>query len=369
MPAGVGLIVAAASLVSCVPLHRGDGWSRAEATTAPASEEAPASSASLPLVITGGPALEGAISPLPRIAPPPADEPGGHLRLHVDREGGLTIAWCDTSDGTPGCGGPPDAMPSLDPQFVARPGEQARRITGPQIVTVSHERDGTPRALVDLLVAGPLEGAAQDDQTLAALGELLASMRRSPATPSTTATPTGPLRLLVLPRPVETAGARGQGGRRPDAVFERMPLPLQGLLRDGVIDGVLAAGSPGLEFTEDLSPAVARSSKVWLTETVFQLVVDSPVPRDASLGSPWTRGTSLQPTFISQHPGLATGRLDYASLTLRLELLVRRRGRWLSATPPAVGPGQPLPAAREVPSMAPCRDCDPREAPVGGVRR
>ena len=223
---------------------------------------------------------------------------------------------------------------------------------------------------MDFFVTGPLDGGDEEDRTLAALAARLVSMRGASAgsTPTTPAS-AGPLRILVLPRPVETAGARGQGGQHPDAVFERMPLPLQALLRDGVIDGVLAAGSPGLEFTEDLSPAVARSSKVWLTETVFQLVLDSPVPRDASLGSPWARGTSLQPTFISQHPGLAAGTLDHATRSMRLQLLVRRRGRWLTATPPAVGPGAPLPMTREVPGMAPCRDCDPREAPVGGVRR
>jgi hypothetical protein len=182
----------------------------------------------------------------------------------------------------------------------------------------------------------------------AALAQVMASL--PPRTP-------GLLHILVLPQPVESAGPTGQGGRRASAVFHRLPPSVRARVEGGYFDLVLASGDAGAQWNGDIAGAIARSSKVWIQRPLAQLVIDGMrQPSPGRRGTPWTRGTSLRPELFSQHLGFA--RVSFFGASAAPTLVVLRGRRWLEADAPPVSSSAVLPALREVPSMAPCRDCD-----------
>ena len=170
-------------------------------------------------------------------------------------------------------------------------------------------------------------------------------------------------RILVCPTPVATGGPGGQGGRDGHAVFHRLPASLRAAIVAGTFDGVVSAQVPGVEWIEDLDPAIQRSSKQWVTRPLFQLSVQGMVrPGPQARGMPWQRGTSARPTAAAAAPGFA--RLDLGVGVARPSLWIFLRQKWWGHVLPWRSPGEALPTRRPAPSMAPCRDCDPAQNPT-----
>ncbi len=181
-----------------------------------------------------------------------------------------------------------------------------------------------------------------------------------------------PVRMLVTHVPVESAGLHGLGGARPTATFRRLPPPLQAALSEGRFRGVISAQDRSLQVTADLSPAVARSAKVFVDRPFFQVVSGAASRPDArAVGSrrqiPYFAGIAVDPDLYSNHAGFAVVRT--ARDAIELDLHARRGGRWTQARRELATNVEPLPAERATPSMAPCLQCDPVQGAADADKR
>lgn len=201
--------------------------------------------------------------------------------------------------------------------------------------------------------SSPLWAAAE--RSLAEQAALLAALRAAPGTP----------RILVSHHPIESAGPHGQGGRWPDSAFYLHAEPVRAAIGEGMFVGVVAGHEHGVQASGDLTPAIKRSSRVWIDAPVFEVVSGGATRSDAWTGTrSWRyfQGLSLAPEAISNHAG-------FAEVTVRggeyeLALWARRGGRWRRAevTVPRQRPAHPT--ETKSPGMEFCLQCDttmPRE--------
>ncbi|MEZ4453165.1 MAG: hypothetical protein R3B09_27130 [Nannocystaceae bacterium] len=234
---------------------------------------------------------------------------------------------------------------------------------------VASRCEGTPLActieasgdasLIDLVIldsaawlAPPPPGsalAAEAARSLAEQAALIAALRAAP----------GPERILVSHHPIESAGPHGVGGRWPDSAYAFHSEPVRAAVHDGVFVGVLAAHEHAVQMSADLSPAIKRSSRAWITAPIFELEGGASTRPDAWIGArSWRyfQGVSLAPAAISNHAGFAE--LNVAGDALELVLWARRAGRWRRAalTVPRRRPPHPVESAS--PGMEPCLQCD-----------
>ena len=280
------------------------------------------------------------------------------FRLHVGDRGAVTLVTCRTPSTLPAEeGGPDRPCARLPRELIETPPQYltetlnlsegvSRRWIHPTHIELFVPGSGKARPLANMTVVPRIP---RDEAQRSALRRVLSTLPPRA---------TGVLTLLVLPRPVESAGPRGQGGRDASAVYHLLPVPLQEQIASGYFDLVLASGDAGAQWNENISDAIARSSKVWIRRPLAQLVIDGMErPSASQRGTLWTRGTSIRPDLFSQHLGFA--RVEFYGDMMLPTLVVRRGRTWLEASATApVGPSATLPARRAVPGMAPCRDCD-----------
>lgn len=277
------------------------------------------------------------------------------FRLHVGTGGAVTLVACTPHDAhTSEAPAPPSPCVRLPEEIEAAPFPVEERLELSPGVT----RRWVHPAHVELHLPGPTSEMPLLRLTIIPRLPMGDDVLRQLLSSSPPRTP-GVLQALILPIPVESAGPLGQGGRDGDAVYHRLPDPLRDHLEAGTFDLVLATGDAGVQWNDDISDAVARSSKVWLHRPLAQLVVDGMrQPRARRRGSPWTRGTSIRPQLFSQHLGFA--RLEFFDGLMTPTVLVQRGREWLEADVPyPIGHAAPRSPRRAVPAMTPCRDCDP----------
>ncbi len=255
--------------------------------------------------------------------------PGTHYVLRVHTDGSVTErAWCN-----------------------------AGACRFPQTDTVNQAP-----ALVELVVVnlGPwlhpntdATARARDDQRVRSLDAMLDAVAQRPPEAA-------PPRLLVSSAPVEAAGEHGLGALWPDATFRSLPPKLQQMLVEGHFAGVLAAHDHSMTATADLSDAIKRADRAWLSAPVFQVqagAITHPNRRAGMALRPLRtrRSQSFAAPVFSDHPGFAVVRLhgDRAQLMLH----ARRVGRWETATLDVPLRPAAHPSATPSPVMAPCRDC------------
>lgn len=229
------------------------------------------------------------------------------------------------------------------------------------------ETKGSPpssRALVDLVVVDLSPWLhPSDDPKLRTSDELQVQALDALLTAVAGVPPEGaPPRLLVSNVPVEAGGEHGLGALWPEATFHALPHQLQRLLVDGHFAGVLSGHDRSLQATDDLSDAIKRADRAWLTAPVFQVVagaVSKPNRRPAMALRPRRvrHSQAYVPPVWSDHPGFATVRLSHE----RAEVVLHaRRGRhWERASMVVPLRPPPHPARTPSPHMAPCRDCPP----------
>ncbi len=198
------------------------------------------------------------------------------------------------------------------------------------------------------------DAALLADRSLAEERSLLAALRRTPKA-------AGPPRLLVSHHPIESSGPHGQGGLWPDSAYFFHDQALQDAIAAGIFAGVLSGHDHSLQVSSDLTPAVQRSSRVWLPTPVFQVVSGSAGRGDAGHGPrSWSyyQGISAAPEHLSDHPGFAE--LTITENNFIVVLHARRRGRWWSATTtiPRERATRAIEAA--TPGLEPCLGCDTR---------
>ena len=168
--------------------------------------------------------------------------------------------------------------------------------------------------------------------------------------------------ILVTHLPIESSGTHGQGGWRVTSTFIHHAPVIRAALTGGRFDGVIAGHERNLQLVEDLGDAVVRSSRVFLRRPVFQVVAGSAGDPDAQhpfgprLHPRW-QGIALRPDHSSPRAGFA--RLDFGAEEVRAHLVSLGGGAPLH-TSQDFGLLRPAhPTERSLPSLAPCRDCDP----------
>lgn len=210
------------------------------------------------------------------------------------------------------------------------------------------------------------------DPRARALGELVLARQTALLEALRVPSPGDPVRLLVTHTPVESAGMHGLGGARPTATFRRLPPAVRSALAEGRFRGVISAQDRSLQVTEDLSPAVARSAKVFVDRPFFQVVSGAASRPDArAVGSrrqiSYFTGIAIDPDLYSTHAGFAVVRA--ANESIELELHARRGGRWIESRRELDRTVEPLPAERSAPAMAPCLQCDPVQGAADADKR
>ncbi|HFE44772.1 MAG TPA: hypothetical protein ENJ18_04650 [Nannocystis exedens] len=196
------------------------------------------------------------------------------------------------------------------------------------------------------------------DRSLAEERGLLAALRRTPKS-------AGPPRLLVSHHPIESSGPHGQGGLWPDSAYFFHDQALQDAISAGSFAGVLSGHDHSLQVSSDLTPAVQRSSRVWLPAPVFQVVSGSAGRGDAGRGPrSWSyyQGISATPEQLSDHPGFAE--LTITESRFIIVLHARRRGRWWTATTTIPRQRDAPTIEAPTPGLEPCLGCDTRSPRV-----
>ncbi|MBX7083772.1 MAG: hypothetical protein K1X88_31470, partial [Nannocystaceae bacterium] len=214
-------------------------------------------------------------------------------------------------------------------------------------------RDDAAPGLVDLVLLDLQPwyraGGKADDAAVARAMSLVESVARQPS---------HSLRVLALSVPVEGGFELGLGSNLdPIATFHLLPPALQQALIDGVFDGVIAGSERALHLQRDLSPAIARTDKVYLRRPLWQLVSGNAA--DPSAGRlarrlRWVHGVGLQPEYASFAPGFAV--LHLHDGPPRATLVAWRRRRWVTATIALPRAGA-APGPRVLPGMTPCLRC------------
>jgi len=162
--------------------------------------------------------------------------------------------------------------------------------------------------------------------------------------------------LLVMHVPVESAGRHGQGGSRQVATFRHLPPRLQSALMNGTFAGVLAGLEDEVEIVDDLTPAVKRSSRVWLRRPTYQVISGAtgsrPVRRLRRMD-----GVALRPNLRSPAAGFVGLRI--APQWVEAEVHAYRGTRWTVAHHGWSARRPIRPAETDSQPLAPCPACDP----------
>ena len=221
--------------------------------------------------------------------------------------------------------------------------------------------DGT---LVDLVfvdlvpwIAFPSDDAdrARKDAEIARLDSLIAAV---------TATAQGdspaPPRVLVSSVPVEGYGFAGMGGGGADAAYHFMPVALQDALRDGVFAGSIGAHDRAVYATADITPAVKRSSRAWLSAPMFEVVSGSASLPDSRAGAShrrvrYYRSNSGRADVYSDRPGFAVVYVGEQQVSAHL-YAAKGRG-WERASIEAPLSPAPHPVETASPILTPCQRC------------
>ncbi|MFO7567722.1 MAG: hypothetical protein R6X02_34085 [Enhygromyxa sp.] len=172
----------------------------------------------------------------------------------------------------------------------------------------------------------------------------------------------GPPRLLISPIPIESAGARGLGGRRQRTSFHYLPRFVQEAVAAGIFVGAIGALERDLQLSVDLSNAILRGDRSFIARPIFALVSGSAGGAGHTL--PTSRGSSLLPDAWSEHPGFA--RILIGPEHARLGLHARVGGRWREAALTLPLDPAPLPGLRQSPTIQPCPSCDPHAGAADG---
>jgi hypothetical protein len=226
-------------------------------------------------------------------------------------------------------------------------------------------QSASPGVLLELVMLDTtawLHRGAMDEETanrsLGALESLLAVLDSEPV-------PEMPPRVLVTHHPIEAAGWHGQGGGRPDSSWPFSPPALRQSLQRGTFVGVLAARDRGLYADADLSDAIKRADRAWLTAPLLQVVSGGASTRTpASHRLRHFTSVTLLPDLHASGLGFATVRVTRERVDVTLH--TRRFGRWLTAHLFVPVRRAPHPAEVPSPPMSPCLRCPevpPNERP------
>jgi len=216
-----------------------------------------------------------------------------------------------------------------------------------------------PRAppLVELVALDPspwlFPELADEAQTAAMLDQqrsLLQALAAQPEVP----------RLLISPIPIESAGARGLGGRKQRTSFHYLPEFLQAAIAEGLFVGAIGALERDLQLSHDLSHAILRGDRRFIARPVFSVNAGSFGGPGHTL--PTSRGGSLLPDLWSEHAGFARVLIaaDPAHAWAQIRVHARVAGRWREAGVSLPLNPAPLAPLREAPTIQPCPSCDPQ---------
>lgn len=172
----------------------------------------------------------------------------------------------------------------------------------------------------------------------------------------------GPPRLLVSPIPIESAGARGLGGRMQRTSFRLLPEFVQEAIAAGVFVGAVGALERDLQVSVDLSNAIARGDRSFIARPLFEVV--SGAAGGARHTLPTSRGHALLPDLWSEHPGFV--RLLITADRVDIRVHARVGGRWREAAIDLPLDPAPLPGLRQPPTIQPCPSCDPQAGAADG---
>lgn len=167
----------------------------------------------------------------------------------------------------------------------------------------------------------------------------------------------GPPRVLASPIPVDSAGPRGYGGRLQRTGFRYLPEFVRRAIADGLFVGVVGALDRGLQVSEDLNPAIVRSSRSFIATPVFQVVSGS---AGGGRYTPITsRAHGVLPELESEHTGYARLLIEPDANVVDLRLHARVAGRWREGSVRVPLRAEPHDAVRPATRIQPCQDCDP----------
>jgi hypothetical protein len=171
-----------------------------------------------------------------------------------------------------------------------------------------------------------------------------------------------PPRVLLSPIPIESAGSHGLGGRRQRTAYHYAPPSVQQAIASGLFVGVIGALERDLQVSEDLSNAIVRGERTFISKPIFGVITGAAGGAGHTL--PTSRGMSMLPDLHSEHTGFASLTLTATHVQLRMHAKVA--GRWRVATlalPLRPEPHAPL---RETPTIQPCPSCDPQRGASDG---
>lgn len=219
-------------------------------------------------------------------------------------------------------------------------------------------RRGPP--LVELVALDPspwlFRELADEARTEALLGQqcsLLEALAEQSDNPHETP------RLLISPIPIESAGARGLGGRKQRTSFRYLPECVQRAIADGLFVGAIGALERDLQVSIDLSNAILRGDRSFIARPLFQLIAGS--AGGASHTLPTSRGGSVLPELWSEHTGFARVLIaGTPHAQAQIHVHARVAGRWREATVTVPLDPEPLGPLRETPTIQPCPSCDPQ---------
>lgn len=195
-------------------------------------------------------------------------------------------------------------------------------------------------------------GRSRKDAEVLNLDALMAAV----ASPSDLAPP----RLLVSAVPVEGAGFEGMGGGGASAAFHYLPPSVANAVRDGVFAGTVSAHDRAVYATADITHAVKRSSRAWLSRPMFQVVSGSASLPDARVAAGgrrmrYFRSNTHQADVYSDRPGYAVVYLTPDRMAAVLH--TSRRGNWERVAVEAPMTPSPHPAETAAPPLTPCQHC------------
>lgn len=215
-----------------------------------------------------------------------------------------------------------------------------------------HE-DGPDDAVISLVMLDMTAWLASHPQQTSqdqAMERLLVDLRtRSSTVP----------KILVSHVPVEAAGRHGLAGATPDATFHQLPPSVQAAVVDGLFVGVIAGRDHASYADPDLSNAIKRADRRWITQPVFE-VVSGTASGTSPIGNHTRVRTSSAfiPDVWTTAPGFAVVHINQtqqASITVH----GRHANRWETATIDVTLDPQVHPVETPSPPLSPCLWCRP----------